>query len=200
MISPLSRLDEGAHPTVRHMAGWKQILFTAFLSFALVSPSAFAACGGKNLARGTALLPADARAESLPSAPLLPIPALGSSAIVGLWNVTFTSGGEVVDVAFDAWHSDQTEILNDYTPPAEGNVCLGAWEQVGFNTYKLKHPSWSFDANGNLLGTVVIGEVVKVSADGNSFSGTYTYDIYDVSGDFLEEFTGTIKAARIRPS
>jgi hypothetical protein len=122
-----------------------------------------------------------------------------SGSIVGLWNVNFLSGGAVVDVAFDAWHSDGTEILNDYTDPIEGNVCLGVWRQTNSNTYKLKHPSWYFDNNGNLLGTVVIHETVCLSRDGNSYAGTYAYDIYDVSGNFLEELTGQIQATRIKP-
>ena len=103
------------------------------------------------------------------------------------------------DVAFDAWHSDGTEILNDYTNPIEGNVCLGVWQQTGIRTYKLKHPSWSFDSNGNLQGTVIIGEKITVSPDGKSYSGSYTYSIYDTSGNFLEQFTGQIKATRIKP-
>jgi hypothetical protein len=119
--------------------------------------------------------------------------------IVGLWNVTFSSGGQVVDVAYDAWQSDGTEILNDYTNPIEGNVCLGVYEQSGPLTYKLKHPSWSFDANGTLQGTVVIHEIVTLTPDGNSYYGNYKYDIYDTAGVFLEELTGTIKATRIKP-
>ena len=122
-----------------------------------------------------------------------------SASIVGLWKLTVTSGGQTVDVGFDAWHSDGTEILNDYTNPIEGNVCLGVWKQVGPRTYKLKHPSWFFDTTGTLLGTVVIRETVHLSADGNSYAGTYTYDIYDVSGAFVEELTGELSATRIRP-
>jgi hypothetical protein len=125
---------------------------------------------------------------------------VGSVSIVGLWNTTFSSGGEVVDMAFDVWHSDGTEILNDYTNPIEGNVCLGVWEQTGPRTYKLKHPSWSFDQNGNLQGTVWISESVALSPDGNSYSGFYKYDIYDTSNNFLEELTGQIKATRIKAS
>jgi hypothetical protein len=118
--------------------------------------------------------------------------------IVGLWNLNFLADGTIVDVAFDAWHSDGTEVLNDYTNPINGNVCLGVWEQTGPRTYKLKHPSWYFDGTGNLLGTVVIHEVVRLSPDGDSFSGTYTYDIYDVSGNFLEELSGQLQATRIK--
>jgi len=198
MISTITSLFAGAQTSTRRITALKHILLPAILSFTLAAPYASAACGGKNLARGSAGMPNAIHAETLFAAPNEPGDH-GPVTIVGLWNVTFTSGGQVVDVAFDAWHSDQTEVLNDFTPPAEGNVCLGAWEQTGAHTYRLKHPSWSFDADGNLLGTVVIGETVKVGADGNTFTGSYTYDIYDTSGNFLEEFTGTVKGTRIHP-
>jgi hypothetical protein len=58
--------------------------------------------------------------------------------IVGLWKITFTSGGQVVDQGFDAWHSDGLEVLNDTPPPATGNVCLGVFAQTGHCTFKLK--------------------------------------------------------------
>jgi hypothetical protein len=119
--------------------------------------------------------------------------------IVGLWLVDFISGGQLVDVAFDAWHSDSTEVLNDFTNPIQGNVCLGVFEQTGPRAYKLRHPSWSFDTSGNLLGVIVIGEKVTLSTDGNSYTGSYTYDILDNTGKVAEEFTGEVKATRIKP-
>jgi hypothetical protein len=179
-----------------------RVLVTMFLSFGLAVPFASARCTSGFT--GPQLLP------MVQSAPTLEDHAAAQTSqstataypasIVGLWNITFTSGGEVIDVAFDAWHSDGTEILNDYTNPIEGNVCLGVWVQTGPRTYKLKHPSWSFDTSGKLLGTVIIGEKVTVSPDGNSFSGSYTYDVYDISGKFQIEYTGQVKATRITPN
>ena len=75
-------------------------------------------------------------------------PAGSAPSIVGLWHVTFFSGGVVTDNAFDAWHSDGTEVLNDFTDPIEDNVCLGVWTQTSTGAYKLKHPSWTFDTGG----------------------------------------------------
>ena len=117
--------------------------------------------------------------------------------IVGLWKSTFTSGGQVVDQGFDQWNGDGTEILNDDPPPATGNVCLGVWVPAGSSTYKLKHPSWTFDAAGNVNGTAVIREQVTVSPDGNSYQGTYTININDLSGNHLAHFAGTISATRV---
>jgi hypothetical protein len=185
-------------PSVSLSARLKQILLTAFLSFGLVVPSASAKCFSHDL-KAPVIVPL--AAASVAATAQAPLAASSNSAvsIVGLWNVTFLSAGQVVDVAFDAWHSDGTEILNDYTNPIEGNVCLGVWEQTGPRTYTLKHPSWSFDPSGNLQGTVIIHETVILSADGNSYTGSYTYDIYDKSGAFIEELSGKIKATRIRP-
>jgi hypothetical protein len=181
-----------------NLPAWlKRLGFAAFCSFGLAAPFALADCSSKALSRYVTVPGMAAAAQSVAEGPMSS--PRNPTSIVGLWNVTFSSGGQVVDVAFDAWESDGTEILNDYTNPIEGNVCLGVWEQIGPLTYRLKHPSWSFDGNGTLLGTVVIHEVVTLSQDGNSYTGNYKYDVYDTSGTFQEEFTGTIKATRIKP-
>ncbi|MGA2184824.1 MAG: hypothetical protein ABSH47_17530 [Bryobacteraceae bacterium] len=124
----------------------------------------------------------------------------GPGSIVGLWQITFVSGGQVVDVGFDAWHSDGTEMLNDTPPPATGNVCLGVWTQSGRMTYKLKHPSWTFDNAGNLTGTAVIRETVTLGTTRNNFAGTFTIDFYDNSGNSTGNFTGQVQATRITPN
>ena len=125
--------------------------------------------------------------------------AQGGASIVGLWNVTFYSGGAIVDQAFDAWHSDNTEILNDFTDPIEGNVCLGVWTQTGPQAFKLKHPSWTFDSSGNLTGTAYIIEMVTVGPGGNEYAGPYSINFYDTSGNPVGSFTGVLKANRIMP-
>ncbi len=117
--------------------------------------------------------------------------------IVGLWKTTFTSGGQVVDEGFDQWNGDGTEILNDDPPPQTGNVCLGVFIKSALSTYKLKHPSWTYDANGNLTGTAIIRELVMMGPGGNTYSGTFTIDLYDLNGTHLTQFGGTISAQRI---
>ena len=188
-------------PTGRLRAGFQQIFVTAFLAFGLMVPSASATClsrlgaqhGGAIPAAAPIKTPADEFASPRQD-PRFPV------SITGLWKVTFTSGGKVVDVGFDAWHDDGTEMLNDYTDPIEGNVCLGAWEQTGTRTYSLKHPSWSFDPTGKLQGTVVILENVTLSEDAMTYTGSYKYDIYDTAGKFVTELTGKEKATRITPN
>src|SRR5579863_1508681 len=112
-------------PKLRLLSPVRPIMFAMFLALALTPKYASATCINQNLARHVpqALVTAP-QADAISAQPLVSDAAVSTS-IVGLWNVTFLSGGQVVDVAFDAWHGDQTEILNDYTDPIEGNVCLG---------------------------------------------------------------------------
>lgn len=199
MIAATASTASTNQPQPRRLSRLKQILLTAFLSFGVAVPFASANCLGKGLIQPQSFvalhaMPAAAERQALAASP----DAKVSVSIVGLWNLTFLYQGQVVDVAFDAWHQDGTEVLNDYTNPIEGNVCLGVWQQTGPRSYTLKHPSWYFDTNGNLLGTVVIHETITLSPDGNSFTGSYTDDVYDVSGNLLEALSGQLEASRIK--
>jgi hypothetical protein len=123
------------------------------------------------------------------------------ASIVGFWHVLFTSGGQVFDEGYDQWHSDGTEILNDTAPPqpanGAGTICLGVYKKTGPRTYKLKHPFWSFDATGTLVGTGVILEVVTVDRTDNSYTGSFEFITYDHKGNVTSDTTGELKAERI---
>jgi hypothetical protein len=121
------------------------------------------------------------------------------ASVQGLWQVTYSSGGEAVDMAFEVFHSDGTEMLNDITAPAEGNVCLGVWVQTDAKTYRLTHPSWVFDANGNLTGTAIF-DVTIVMGSADTFSGTYSLTYYDTHGTKGTVYTGTLTATRVLPN
>jgi len=120
------------------------------------------------------------------------------ASMVGLWNVVDTNQGQVVDLFFDTWNADGNEFFIDGTNPAADNVCQGTWEQVGAHTYKLKHISWTFDDSGNLNGTAIFHDVVTVSRDGNSYTGTENVYIYDLNGNLIQEYLGDqLQATRI---
>ena len=99
----------------------------------LVPTSAAANCLGTPLAASVAYQSGPASSYTGPRSPFEPTVRDREperALIVGLWKVTFTSGGQVTDVGFDAWHSDGTETLNDVSPISH-NVCLGVWKQTG---------------------------------------------------------------------
>lgn len=141
---------------------------------------------------------ASARAVAPSFAPAASSVSDSSDSIAGLWHAVFTIDGQIYDEGFDQWHSDGTEILNDNgVPPVMGNTCLGVWKQIGPRTYKLKHPVWNFDANGTLLGTIVIGEVVTLRRSGQEYRGTFTFDFYDKDGKQTDHVAGDLRATRI---
>ena len=121
--------------------------------------------------------------------------------IVGFWHVLFTSGGQVFDEGYDQWHSDGTEILNDTAPPqpanGAGTICLGVYKKTGPQTYKLKHPFWSFDATGTLIGTGVILQTLIVDRSGNHYTGSFEWITYDLKGNVTSDTKGELKAERI---
>lgn len=160
---------------------------------ASVAPHAMAcSLPGMNLLKPIVTFPPSLEGPRQPAA----IPGTPVS-IVGLWHVKFYSEGYLADDALDAWYADGNEVLNDFTNPIEGNVCLGVWTQTDTGKYKLKHPSWTFDGSGNLTGTASIYEAVTLSSDGNSYSGSYTIALSDLSGNPVGTYTGTIDATRI---
>lgn len=120
-----------------------------------------------------------------------------STSIVGLWSVTYTSGGALFYQAYDQWHSDQTEFENANLSPVEGNVCVGVWKQIGPRTVSLNHVGWSFDDTGTSNGTFTLTETNTLSSEGNSYKGTFDYKFFDTNGTLQQEITGTIAATRI---
>lgn len=132
--------------------------------------------------------------------------------IVGMWHVTFTAEGNnpgppdgaPIDNALVTWHSDGTELMNSARPPQDGDFCMGVWKKTGKNTYKLNHFAWLANDTtnapsgiGNPQGPTRFFEEITLSPDGNHYTGTFTLDAYDVSGNPTAHITGTIAAARI---
>ena len=132
--------------------------------------------------------------------------------IVGMWHVTFTAEGNSggppdgtpIDNALIIWHSDGTEIMTSMRPPQDGDICLGVWEKVGPNKYKVNHLPWFGNDTtnapsgiGNPTGPTRIVEVVTVSEDGNSLSGTFSLRATDTTGKTTAFILGTITGTRV---
>ena len=122
-----------------------------------------------------------------------------NTSIVGLWHVTYTSQGQLFFESLDQWHSDGTEFENANGAPAIGNVCFGVWKQLGPRTVQLSHIGWNFNPDGSSAGYFTLTETNTVSADGNTYQGTFDYKAYDVDGNFIEgyEVAGAQTAVRI---
>jgi hypothetical protein len=118
------------------------------------------------------------------------------ASIVGMWLVSYTSGGNPVYQGLEQWHSDGLEWEFADIPTITGDVCMGVWSKKG-KTINLYHTGWTFDASGNPNGTMVLTHTDKVARDGNSFSGTFDLKFYDTEGNLVNEVSGDDNGARI---
>jgi len=132
--------------------------------------------------------------------------------IVGMWHATFTAQGNEpgppdgtpIDNTLVTWHSDGTELMNSARPPQDGDFCMGVWKKTGKNTYKLNHFAWLANdtANapsgiGNPAGPTQFMEEVTLDPDGRHYTGTFTLNAYDTSGNLVAHILGVITATRI---
>jgi hypothetical protein len=122
--------------------------------------------------------------------------AAGRPSIVGMWSVHYvsTTGGPEV-LTYDQWHSDGLEF--EAANLAPGVVCQGTYKQASDGSYHNYHVAWTFDSTGAPSGYWDENLVVTVSADGQSYSGTFAQYFYDVNGNFLFENDGTLTATRL---
>jgi hypothetical protein len=165
----------------------------------LFAPGAKAECG--SLSRGAKMFQSQnlLTAVKIQQADAANDPTPAGASIVGLWEIENINSatGRVSLHGIDAWHSDGTETLNDTGNPSGGNVCLGVWVKSGPNAYKLRHPYWRWDATGTLIGSGVLRFEVTVDPDGNSFTGTFTNDQFDLAGNNVHHGAGTTHGQRI---
>lgn len=112
---------------------------------------------------------------------------LAKEPIVGLWLITVTYQGTVVDNVFSGWTSDGLEFDQDTaSPQLTGSICYGTWVKLGHNKYGLTHPFFDYNPgsitaplpfNGVALGlwdgtSGYFNYVVTVSDDGKTFTGS----------------------------
>jgi hypothetical protein len=115
---------------------------------------------------------------------------LHPSKIVGLWTVNFYVGdtAELWDFGLEQFYADGNEMTNDIFPPV-GGICWGVWEPTRGRSVKLNHLGLGFE-NGKFLGIFRLTADLTVAHDGDTFSGTYTADQYDLSGNAITKYHG----------
>ncbi len=124
-----------------------------------------------------------------------------SASIVGMWKFQLISKGNtghnpsipdgaLIDFGYTQWHSDGTEIQNSAGVPG-GGFCLGVWGQTGFLTFELNHFPIAFNpTSGKVANYINLREQVTLSPSGDSFTGTFTEDIYDPKGNHVDHAGG----------
>ena len=150
--------------------------------------------------------------------------AQAGAAIVGLWefewrakgNAAGPPDGTLLDFGTVVWNEDGTEVtISGGRAPAVGDVCMGAWRQVGHSTFRLTHLAMGYGPpSGPPTGYGGLAELqmqVSVSPDEDSFHGNFTLTQYKLKFDPNVPFsafdrseiafalTGTVTAKRVSP-
>ena len=144
-----------------------------------------------------------------------------NSSIAGTWKVMFVSdgvppnpvpAGVTTDFGTVQWHEDGTEIMiSGGRPPSTGNVCMGAWQQVGPFTYKLKHIALAWVSTdtppsmggpgpspAQFLGPAFIEEVVILDKSRARYQGSFTIDQFNADETaVLVHVSGTVTGVRL---
>jgi len=142
-----------------------------------------------------------------------------ATSIVGMWKFKFTAKGNQsppgppdgapFDSGYVTWHVDGTELMNSGRAPTTGDFCMGVWQQVGPNTYKLNHfaLAWDFDADApvtgpgtggaDFVGPVNIREVITLDRGGMSYHGSFELVQYDQDKNVLADVIGDVNATRV---
>ena len=180
----------------------------------LLAPRATAGCGDVSTLQGPFTFAQEAPLASLLArAPEVEKSLARGSAgpsIVGMWSFQFVSEGNtahnpsipdgaIMDFGYHQIHSDGTEIINSGGhAPATENFCLGVWGQTGFLTYEVNHFPLSYNATtGALANLLSLREQLTLSPSGDSFTGTFTLDVYDTKGTHVDHVGGNVIATRV---
>jgi len=178
------------------VAGNAQKIVGAIFVLAVLTATAVAQCGNLGQAeKGTLHRQAWRSGEGTPT---LRFVDEANDPITGLWQVTLSAGGNVIDHGFAQWHADGTEIMNSGRPAITGNFCLGTWK-VADGHYTLNHYAISWDDTGlNPTGLVNIRETVTLRPNKDQFSGSFSITQYDVSGTAVGGVSGQITGNRVK--
>lgn len=124
---------------------------------------------------------------------------LVTRSIVGMWSFQMVPTAGPSDFGYQQWHSDGTELMNSGgRAPATENFCMGVWTQTSPLHYHLDHYALSYDSSGTINAKVTIKEDVTLGANGTTYSGPFTLDIYDPNTNaLLGQQTGQVTAHRV---
>jgi hypothetical protein len=192
--NPLVSLTSvGSFWTRRNRAGFSLL---AALCLVVIPTCAHAACGNFGTPGIKASIKLPTAAHAAFDSPF------DNPTIVGLWHVIYTGSDQsIFNDTFDTWHSDGTEFESSFLAPASGDVCAGVWKLTGNRKVQLHHVGWLFNPatpTATATNTFTLDEEITVDHDGKSYSGSFTFKIWNLDGTPTPvAVTGTIAATRI---
>jgi hypothetical protein len=119
--------------------------------------------------------------------------------LIGSWEFTATiSPGASLNRGLSLVAPGGVALFTDQGEPSQHvGLGVGAWIRTGKRTFDLTFVRQRFDANGTLLGTVKIRETRMLHADGDTFGGSGSFGVLDLTGTVVSSGSFTIQGTRI---
>ena len=125
------------------------------------------------------------------------------ASLEGAWDSQVTStdcNGNILMAfrSFEAFHQGGTStVTGNANSPALSSPGLGTWQRTGMRTFTSPIQFFTFNPDGSFAGTVKIAGQIHLSDHGNSFTGTFTFGVYDPDGNLVFSGCGTAVATRL---
>jgi hypothetical protein len=129
--------------------------------------------------------------------------AQNGASLEGAWDSQVTStdcNGHILMAfrAFEAYHQGGTlTTTGNANSPALSSPGIGTWQRTGMRTFSAPLQFFTFNPDGSFAGIVKIAGQIHLSADGNSYTGTNTFAVYDPDGNLVFSGCGTEVATRL---
>ena len=99
---------------------------------------------------------------------------------------------------FELFHQGGTlTTTGNANSPALSSPGLGTWQRAGMRTFNSTLQFFTFNPDGSFSGIVKSAGQFHLSADGNSYTATSTFAVYDPDGNLLFNACGTEVATRL---
>lgn len=127
---------------------------------------------------------------------------LSPRTLEGTWNVTvlFDRPGlppcAPAGAVFTAITPARGTVIAESCYASEG-AGYGSWARTANNEFASTFIGNSFGPDGTVVATYKVRATVALGGPGDTFSGPFTTDFFDLEGNLLGTVTGTVSAARI---
>ena len=129
--------------------------------------------------------------------------AQNGASLEGAWDAQVTNtdcNGNILMTfrVFEAYHQGGTlTTTGNANSPALSSPGLGTWQRTGMRTFNATFQFFTFNPDGSFAGTVKLERQIHLSADGNSYTGTSTFAVYDPDGNLVFSGCGTDVGTRL---
>ena len=125
------------------------------------------------------------------------------ASLEGAWDSQVTStdcNGNILMAfrSFELFHQGGTFTGTGNTPnPELGSPVLGTWQRTRMQTFNSPIQFFTFNPDGSFAGIVKLERQIHLAAHGNSYTGTFTFLVYDPDGNVVFSGCGTEVATRL---